>query len=69
MYERATVPGDVVWALTAGFNGGLTVDLVRTRRGGALYVVARVGYDYIDTVGSSTSPSTLSVTAALGYRY
>lgn len=39
MYERATIPGDVVWALTAGGNLGATVDLLRTARGGALYAL------------------------------
>jgi hypothetical protein len=67
-YQRATIPGDGVWALMAGFNAGLTGDLARTRRGGALYALGRVGYDYIETIGS-TNGSTLAVTAALGYRY
>src|SRR4051794_26577892 len=68
-YERATIPGDHVWGLMAGVNGGMTVDLVRTRRGGALFLLARVGYDYVETAGGSTSGSTVTVTAALGYRY
>jgi hypothetical protein len=72
VYQRATSRDfdPNVWGVTAGINGGVTVDLVRTRRDGALYAMARVGYDYIDNTGSSfTQGSSLAATGALGYRY
>ncbi|MGZ3441342.1 MAG: hypothetical protein ACXVDD_17605 [Polyangia bacterium] len=67
-YQRATLPGSSVWAFTAGANAGMTVDLVRTRSGGALYLLGRLGYDYIESLGD-TNGSTVGVTAAIGYRH
>ncbi len=74
VYERvsATAARDpAVWGLSAGVNGTLSVDLVRTRRDGALYALGRVGYDYIDNTSSDPidTGSSLALTCALGYRY
>lgn len=67
-YDRATRAGGVVWAFTLGANAQLSVDLVRSRRG-ALFALGRVGYDYIETAHSSTSPHAAAATLALGYRF
>ncbi|MDB4964500.1 MAG: hypothetical protein JWN44_189 [Myxococcales bacterium] len=73
VYQRASSRSDFdpnVWGVTAGVNGTVSVDLVRTRRDGALFVLARIGYDYIENTGDSfTQGSSLGATAALGYRY
>lgn len=73
VYERvsATAATDPsVYAFSAGANGTLTVDLWQSRGGGALVLLARGGYDYIDNTSSSfTTGSSLALTAALGYRY
>jgi hypothetical protein len=57
-----------IWGLTAGLNGTVTVDLVRSRRDGALFLAGRVGWDYIGDSSIDTG-SSLAATAALGYRY
>jgi hypothetical protein len=59
-----------IWAWTAGVYGDSTVDLVRTRGGGAFLVGARVGYDFIENVPADLATgSSLALTAWLGYRY
>ena len=60
-----------VWALTIGVDLDATVDLVRTARGGALFLAARVGWDFIDNTGDDalSTGTSLALTAALGYRY
>jgi hypothetical protein len=71
MYQRASasrVTDPTVWAPSMAVDGQLTVDVVRTRRGGALFVRARVGYDYIDSIKDSAG-SSAALAASLGYRY
>ena len=71
MYQRASasrLTDPTVWAPSIAVDGQLTVDLVRTRRGGALFVRARVGYDYIDSVKDGAGSSALAA-ASVGYRY
>ena len=61
-----------MWAPTIGADLDATVDVLRTGRGGALFVAARAGWDFIDNMsGGDTfaTGSSLSLTAALGYRY
>jgi len=60
-----------VTAITAGLHADARVDLLRTHRGGALFAMARVGWDFIDNTASATlsTGSSLALTAALGYRY
>src|SRR5205823_814595 len=48
-------------AITAGLHGDVRVDLVRSRRGGALYATARLGWDLID----NTSPDFFSAGSSL----
>jgi hypothetical protein len=70
IYQRATSSSDPnVWGVSAGVNGTVSYDIVRNRRDGALYVLARLGYDYVHSRGGFDTGSTLGVTAALGYRY
>lgn len=71
MYQRASASATndaTVWAPSFGVDGELTVDLVRSERGGALFARARVGYDYIDPHGSASGSSAM-LAASLGYRY
>ena len=74
-YQRASAArttDPTVWAPTIGADLDATVDVLRTGRGGALFVAARAGWDFIDnTSGGDTfaTGSSLSLTAALGYRY
>jgi hypothetical protein len=70
MYQRASASQSrdpTVWAPSLGVDGEVTVDLVRTQRGGALFARGRVGYDYIEPHGGSGS--SLVLAASLGYRY
>jgi hypothetical protein len=71
MYQRASATriGDpTVWAPTLGVDVELTVDLVRTRRGGALFALARAGYEYVDNLVSAATGSSFTGGLALGYR-
>lgn len=74
VYQRASaaaIDDPNVWGLSAGVNGTVGVDLVRTARDGAVYLLGRIGYDYVDNTGRDAldTGSSLSLTAALGYRY
>jgi hypothetical protein len=73
-YQRvsaARVTDPTVWALTIGVDFDASVDLVRSARGGALFLGARAGWDFIDNTGPDelATGSSVCVTAALGYRY
>ncbi|HEY2745408.1 MAG TPA: hypothetical protein VGL86_12315 [Polyangia bacterium] len=73
-YERASaarVTDPIVWAPTIGGELDLTVDLVRTARGGAFFAHARANLDYIDTAADpgTTDGMSVAVAAGLGYRY
>ena len=73
-YQRvsaARLTDPTVWALTAGLDVDATIDLVRTRRGGAFFLGARAGWDFIDNTGPDelATGSSIAITAALGYRY
>lgn len=73
-YQRATVVGadDNVWAPTIGADVAVTVDLVKSARGGALFALARAGYDWIENFGNDeplATGSSFGLTVALGYRY
>lgn len=70
MYQRASASratDPTVWAPSIGADVELTVDLVRTERGGAIFARARAGYDYVDTTDGSGSSAMLA--ASVGYRY
>jgi hypothetical protein len=67
----ATAASDpTMWSLMWGSYVDGTVDVVRTRGGSALFVAARVGYDFIDNFPGADlgTGSSLALTAALGYR-
>jgi hypothetical protein len=71
LYQRASasrVTDPTVWAPSMAVDGQLTIDILRTRRGGALFVRARVGYDYIDSIKDGAG-SSAALAASLGYRY
>jgi hypothetical protein len=72
MYQRASATrasDPTVWAPTIGFDAELTIDLLRTRRDGAFFALGRLGYDYIDNLGKSSTGSSFGGGLALGYRY
>jgi hypothetical protein len=73
VYERASASqafDPTVWAFTIGVDLDVTVDLVRTRRDGALFLLGRVSYDYIDNTSDNfATGSSVGFTVALGYRY
>ena len=74
VYERvsaAAARDPDVTAISLGVDGSLTIDLVRLRHDGALFLLGRVGYDYIDNTGVDPldTGSSLALTLALGYRY
>jgi hypothetical protein len=59
-----------IWAITAGIYGDSTLDVVRTRSGGAFLVGARIGYDFIENVEADLGAgSSVALTVWLGYRY
>jgi hypothetical protein len=69
MYQRATT-NTAEAAVTAGLNGTVTCDLVRTRRGGGLYLLGRLGWSYIDNLEDDLGAgSSVQLVTALGYRY
>jgi hypothetical protein len=73
-YQRvsaARLTDPTVWALTVGADVDATVDLVRTQRGGAVFLAARAGYDFIDNTGDDvlSTGSSVAITTAVGYRY
>jgi hypothetical protein len=74
-YQRASSYASTdptVWAPSIGADVAATIDLVRSRRGGALYLLGRAAYDWIDNFGGDdqfSTGSSIALTAALGYRY
>lgn len=73
-YQRASIThyqDPTVWAPTIGADASFTFDLVRTRRGGGMYVLARAGFDWIDNTARDRLDAGMSGTvgAGLGYRY
>jgi hypothetical protein len=68
MYERATVTRNdpVVWTFSLGAALDLTVDLVRLRSGGTLFVDARLGSDWIAPLNGGFTEG-LSIAPSLGF--
>ena len=66
--ERATRDDDSFWTFVFGTHFELSFDLIQRSSGGALYLSARIGYEYIVAV-TDLSDSAFSSRLGLGYRF
>jgi hypothetical protein len=66
--QRATRSDDDFWAFTLGTHLDLSVDLVQTRTGGALYLAGRAGYDFVVPT-TDLDGSSFIARLWLGYRF
>ena len=71
-YERASATAltdSTVWSPSLGLTVGTTIDLVRSRSGGALYADARVAFDWIATLhGGFLDGASIAPSLSLGWR-
>jgi hypothetical protein len=68
IFDRATRSDDEMWTMMFGTHIDLSVDLVKRKSGGGLFLAGRIGYDFVFAV-RNLSDSMLNTRLWVGYRF